>query len=230
MAYTFTTNSHPPAVLENTTTLLYPTPANPNPSTNHPVFTHAMTVRHDVFVNEQNCAADAERDEDDARSWEFVIYAKPQGEHAQEEMKEEEEKPVAVVRLVPPPHAPHDTLHDPARASEFPRFDTVHEPYVKVTRVAVLKEFRGLGLAGKVMRVAEEWAAANKEAIDAMYRRVAGDIQQQPKGWNGLVGLHAQVQVEKMYQRMGYEKDGSLGTWDEEGIQHVGMFKRVALN
>jgi predicted GNAT family N-acyltransferase len=192
-----------------------------------------MTVRHDVFVKEQNCAADAERDEDDARSWEFVIYAKkPQGEHAQEEMKEEEEeeKPVAVVRLVPPPHAPHDTLHDPARASEFPRFDTVHEPYVKVTRVAVLKEFRGLGLAGRVMRVAEEWAAANKEAIDAMYRRVAGDIQQQPKGWNGLVGLHAQVQVEKMYQRMGYEKDGSLGTWDEEGIQHVGMFKRVALN
>ncbi|QKX61576.1 uncharacterized protein TRUGW13939_08728 [Talaromyces rugulosus] len=226
MAHTFTTNSHPPALLDNTTTttLLYPTPANPNPSTNHPVFTHAMTVRHAVFVNEQGCAADAERDEDDARSWEFVIYAKRPPPQAQEE------QPVAVVRLVPPPHAPHDTLLDPARASEFPRFDTEHEPYVKVTRVAVLKEFRGLGLAGRVMRVAEEWAAANKEAIDAMYRRVAGGDIQQQKGWNGLVGLHAQVQVEKMYQRMGYETDGSLGTWDEESIQHVGMFKRVALN
>lgn len=223
MAHTFTISSHSPSLLDHQTTLLYPTPANPTPSTNHPVFTHAMNIRHAVFVEEQNCAADAEIDDDDARSWEFVIYAEGQ----EEEEEEEEKKAVAVVRLVPPPHAPHETLHDPARAAEegCPKWDVRHKPYVKITRVAVLKEFRGLGLAGKVMRVAEEWAAGNKESIDEMYRRVAGQKQE----WTGLVGLHAQVQVEKMYQRMGYETDHTMGTWDEEGIQHVGMFKRVNL-
>jgi predicted GNAT family N-acyltransferase len=176
-----------------------------------------------VFIEEQGCNPDAEIDADDARSWQFVEYSTTE--------QDKEERPVAVVRLVPPPHAPHETLHDPARAAEFPAFDVQHEPYVKITRVAVVKEFRGLGMASKVMRVAEEWAAANKESIDAMCRRVAGDdiVEEKGKGWTGLVGLHAQVQVEKMYQRMGYETDHSLGTWDEEGIQHVGMFKRVNL-
>ncbi|CRG91905.1 hypothetical protein PISL3812_08959 [Talaromyces islandicus] len=225
MTYTFTTNSHPPALLTNKT-LVYPTLANPTrTSNNHPVFNHAMHIRHAVFIEEQGCNPDAEIDADDARSWQYVIYANTTDTHDQEE------RAVAVVRLVPPPHAPHEALQEPARASELPAFDVRHEPYVKITRVAVIKEFRGLGLAAKVMRAAEEWAAENKESIDAMCRRVAGDdgIDEQGKGWTGLVGLHAQVQVEKMYQRMGYETNHSMGTWDEEGIQHVGMFKRVDL-
>ena len=47
--------------------------------------------------------------------------------------------------------------------------------------------------------------------------------------WNGLIGLHAQVQVEKMYKAMGYETDVSMGKWYEDRIEHVGMFKRVKI-
>ena len=48
--------------------------------------------------------------------------------------------------------------------------------------------------------------------------------------WKGLVLVHAQVDVESMYQRLGFETDDSLGRWDEEGIEHVGMFKRISLH
>ncbi|OKL61174.1 hypothetical protein UA08_03249 [Talaromyces atroroseus] len=242
--YTFRTALHPPQCISaDTTTLIYPTPTNPSPANNHPVFTDAMSIRHQVFVVEQHCSADAEIDEDDPRSWEWVVYAQEQQQQQEEEEIENKiENPVGVIRLVPPPHAPHhDIVNNSYSSNTEPspqqqkqqqqKFDYQHEPYVKITRVAILKEFRGYGLARLLMRVVEEWAQDNKASIDGMYMTTleddAGNVEGRKEEWKGLIGLHAQAQVEKMYASLGYETDVSMGTWDEEGIEHVGMFKRV---
>ena len=47
--------------------------------------------------------------------------------------------------------------------------------------------------------------------------------------FQGLVLVHAQVGVQKVCNKYGFETDQSMGTWDEEGIDHVGMWKRLDL-
>lgn len=190
-----------------------------------------MIVRDKVFVQEQGCSAEAEIDADDARSWHWVVYASPDTDNNNNNA--EANMPVAVIRLVPPPHAPHETLHNPdlAESESLPKYDLHHEPYIKITRVAVLFEFRGYGLCRMLMETVHEWAAQHAEEINTLYEREVSNSQSQQdvstKGWTGLVIIHAQVQVERMYRRFGYETDLSMGTWEEEGIKHVGMFKRL---
>ncbi|EEA26504.1 hypothetical protein TMatcc_005217 [Talaromyces marneffei ATCC 18224] len=252
--YTFSTSLYPPPILSNPKpTLLYPTPLNPHPSTNNPVFTASMHIRHSVFVEEQLCRAEEEIDADDERSWGWVVYASEQQQQQQQHRKHQtqdedgagDEGPkqaVATIRLVPAPHIAHthlcnaseSTAAGDANGKQFDYdYDYDHEPYVKITRVAVLAPFRGYGLSRLLMRTVEEWAARNKRVIDEMYARFASQqgaeiVGKGPgKEWNGLIGLHAQTQVERMYAALGYETDESMGRWDEEGIDHVGMFKRV---
>jgi predicted GNAT family N-acyltransferase len=45
--------------------------------------------------------------------------------------------------------------------------------------------------------------------------------------FQGLIMVHAQIGVQKIWAKYGFETDEALGTWDEEGIDHVGMWKRV---
>ena len=46
--------------------------------------------------------------------------------------------------------------------------------------------------------------------------------------WKGLVLIHAQKAItDKVWSRYGFVQDDSLGEWDEEGITHVGMWKRL---
>jgi predicted GNAT family N-acyltransferase len=265
--YTFTTKIQPPPLLSSKNAIInlqYPTTSNPRPPGNPTVFTDAMIVRDRVFVQEQGCSAEAEIDDDDARSWHWVMYARahpstststspsqqngadPDDINSKEEEEEEEEEeeaiPVGVIRLVPPPHAPHETLHHPECAGQLPKYDLHHEPYIKITRVAVLPRFRGYGLSKLLMNVVHEWAAEHPGEIDAAYtravvesemsdKRVVVDAAAEEKNhWTGLSMLHAQVQVERMYQRLGYETDTSMGVWDEEGIEHVGMVKRLDIS
>ena len=47
--------------------------------------------------------------------------------------------------------------------------------------------------------------------------------------WKGLVLVHAQVYIEKVWARYGFVRDESMGVWDEEGIDHIGMWKRLEL-
>lgn len=191
---------------------------NPNPL----VFNDAMKVRMHVFVTEQKCSADAEIDSDDARSWHWVL-SEPSTNN-----------PIAVIRLVPPPQPPHEHLTHPESSSQLPQYDWAHEPCIKLTRVAVMPEYRGRGLGRELVETALAWAAAHASEIDAaIQREVESPALKKdelgPFKWNGLVLVHAQVDVEQMYQRLGFETDDSLGKWDEEGIQHVGMFKRIPL-
>jgi len=35
--------------------------------------------------------------------------------------------------------------------------------------------------------------------------------------------------VQKFWHGLGFEKDQGMGEWDEEGIMHVGMWKRLSV-
>ncbi|KAJ5490726.1 hypothetical protein N7539_002293 [Penicillium diatomitis] len=250
---------------------------NSSSNENPPVFNDAMKVRARVFIHEQHCSVEGEIDEDDPRSWQWVIYATeaPSTTHSPSPLASGTPQPVAVIRLVPPPHLPHEALfHDDAvqdfsndhglSSQPLPSYDWTHEPCIKITRVAVLPEFRGLGLGRKLLDVALDWASTHAEEIDNAARQLAirvgvgsgagresqhestGSDSQSPAAsmghrgaeqrrdekvstapWRGLVLVHAQVDVEAMYRGMGFTQDKALGMWDEEGIQHVGMFRRV---
>ncbi|KAJ9645589.1 uncharacterized protein PV06_07731 [Exophiala oligosperma] len=113
------------------------------------------------------------------------------------------DQPVSVIRIVPPPHGPHPNgFHDPEE-----------EPYVKLGRVATLAQARGKGISRLLSEAAFQWLDDHKSEIG--------------HGWNGLVLAHAQVNVERMYAKLGFVTDDKLGRWDEEGIEHLGMWKRV---
>lgn len=275
--HTFTIRGYSPRILNPETKNqppIYPTPTNPYPASNDPIFTDAMHVRDAVFVREQGCRAEEEIDTDDARSWGWVVYSSPPFTRPSSSSSSEkkyleiyENVPVGTIRLVPPPHAPHE-LHEPmdmdmegenSETKQLPSSSpsSSSEPYIKITRVAILPSFRGYGLSRLMMSTAEQWARRNKKGIDQLSFTCRADShhahvtrfessessedgatgmmhaedndEEERKSWNGLIGLHAQIQVEKMYASMGYETDISMGKWDEEGILHVGMFKRVSV-
>lgn len=84
---------------------------------------------------------------------------------------------------------------------------------MKLTRTAVLPDARGKGLATGLCEEAVGWAARNKKEIGG--------------GWDGLVLVHAQVGVEKVWGKLGFGTDERLGRWDEEGIEHLGMWRHL---
>ncbi|KAL3491825.1 acyl-CoA N-acyltransferase [Aspergillus germanicus] len=240
----FTTTRIPPP--GPGTPLTLPTRTVPFPYGNPMALNDALAVRLEVFVDEQKCAAEFELDDDDARSWHWVLY----DENAVVPgAKSAVRLPVAVIRLVPPPHAPHE--HESGHGDESnvtengdgivngsAKYDMKHEPYIKFGRVAVLAAYRGLGLARRLMETGMKWAEENAGEIN---RALAEVVEKERKGaeaeaetepvpvpvWKGLALVHAQVDVEKMYGRLGFVTDESMGTWVEEGIDHVGMWKRL---
>lgn len=45
--------------------------------------------------------------------------------------------------------------------------------------------------------------------------------------WYGLIQIHAQIGLENFYMKHGFKTDITMGTWMEEGIEHIGMWRRV---
>ncbi|KAL2823027.1 acyl-CoA N-acyltransferase [Aspergillus granulosus] len=221
--------------------LTLPTRTIPFPSNNPMPFNDALAVRLEVFVDEQKCAAEFELDDDDARSWHWVMYdenASYPGAPSPIRL------PVAVMRLVPPPHAPHVHPNEPEwrNGDGSGTYDLQHEPHIKFGRVAVLAAYRGLGLARRLMETAMKWAEENAGEINQSLAEVVEKETGEEGGglaagtgtgatpfpvWKGLALVHAQVDVQKMYERLGFVLDESMGTWVEEGIDHVGMWKRL---
>lgn len=227
---TFTTAIQPPPGL-NTKLFL---PSQPH-AANPPLFHDAMIVRMRVFVDDQHCSAAAEIDDDDARSWQWIISASPSPSSSSSPLSTAGSTPVGVIRLVPPPQPPHELLTTPHNNHDTkdqpPPYDWAHEPCIKLTRVAVMPEYRGLGLGRRLVETALEWAGQHAAEIDEAAVQLARrtDWAGPRAQWRVLVLVHAQVDVEGMYKRMGFETDESLGRWDEEGIEHVGMFRRVTV-
>lgn len=76
----------------------------------------------------------------------------------------------------------------------------------KVERVAVARERRGEGWGRRAMCALEERARA--------------------RGLPAVV-LHAQTRAAGFYRRSGYERDDDRGTFEEDGIEHVRMRRRL---
>ena len=182
----------------------------------------------DVFVTEQGCSAEEEIDAEDAICWHWVLYA-----HSAN--GKNDEVPMATIRLVPA--STHDHGHDVVHGAEpvtdeggqgakmptepnYGKSDGMwdgKERYAKIGRLATRKEFRGRGLGKELVQRALIWAREHRTEV--------GKGQE----WGGLILAHAQTAVEQWYSALGWVRDKGMGLWWEEGIEHVGMWRRVDL-
>lgn len=223
-------------------------PAHAQAGTIPSTFIEAMNVRESVFVHEQKVPLENEFDHDDARSYHWVVYASVSNPSRSGGRKGSQTStvPVGTIRLVPPPHPPHPTpgskhMIDNAEGGDATQSEAVvtswhdgKEPYVKIGRLATMKAYRGLGLARLLMDTAMQWASKNANAIlpplsptgreKAKLANGVGELR-----WNGLILLHAQKEVENFYRRQGFVVDEEMGSWIEEGIPHVAMWRRIPL-
>ncbi|RVD87334.1 uncharacterized protein DFL_001575 [Arthrobotrys flagrans] len=178
-----------------------------------PVFEEAMSVRVEVFVNEQGVPAENERDDFDEDSIHWVTYASipsvssnsNHDRHAVDGISPENElsqnrTPVGTIRLIPP------TISK--------------KSYVLLGRLAVLKPFRKLGLARLLVEEALRYAA--KEGSAGGF-----DLPGEGIKWDGKCYVHAQINVQGWWANNGFYRDDDAGEWDEEGIVHVGMWRDV---
>jgi len=145
---------------------------------------------------------------------------------------------VGCIRLVPPPHnhglaPPHSALPNGGPSADG-HLLSAEEPYVKLGRLATLPEFRKMGLSRLLIKAALDHAAAHPEAIvpalspaELEKQRLEGKAGALP--WRGLVFIHAQKQVQGFWEKYGFKVDEGMGTWDEEGIEHVGMWRRIPI-
>lgn len=203
--------------------LTLPTESNPSPSTNPPIINDAINVRLTVFVNDQNTDPLDEIDDDDARSWHWVTY---DNEDPQNPV------PVATIRLITPPQVPYQSLLDSERKrkAQWPKYDLLNEPSIRLGRLACLAEYRGYGLGKSIIQMALKWASEHpaeiNEALVDNLREVGADLCTMPGGkWSGLVLAHAQAHREAMYTRLGFVTYAQLGVW--EGFEHAGMALRL---
>jgi len=221
-----------------------------------------MEVRDQVFVKEQGVPPQNEFDSDDPRACHWVVYAsvnetvEPEVRDDDENILQRKKsvtttQPIGTIRLVPFPHPPHpepgssyaadaletngnsDAMNPPPYIID--RKTTYHdgkEPYIKLGRIAVLKEFRGTGLARLLVHTAMTWAGQNPTYFNpsvttmGMDKLGATSLHDVPV-WKGLICIHAQEQVAKTWAKWGFKLDEEMGTWTEEGITHVGMFNRL---
>ncbi|KAK4992321.1 hypothetical protein LTR66_006317 [Elasticomyces elasticus] len=157
---------------------------------------------------------------------------------------------VGTIRLVPPPHPPHPEpgsshMVDNKEVTELDlhgsdRQTSMHdgkEPYVKLGRLAVLKDYRRIGLSNLLIKEALNFAAANPTLLLPPLSPTSAEQRRRSEGtntptdttWRGLVLVHAQAlpSVQHVWQRHGFVADEAMGMWVEEGIEHVGMWKRL---
>jgi len=235
------------------------------PSSVPSTFCDAMSVRETVFVHEQHVPLENELDDDDPRCWHWVVYASV-GNRASSpaasrspaargrQSSTASRVPVGTIRLVPPPHPPHaqpGTHHqidnsegtgrvalgkDAENTGPTSTHNPHNEPYIKLGRLAVLKEYRKLRLGKLLVDTVLEWAAQHPEdvlpavsAMDVEAAKVEGNEKEVTMRWKGLVLVHAQVQVERTWRHYEFVKDDGMGEWDEEGIMHVGMWRRLEI-
>lgn len=199
-----------------------------------PAFCDSMVVRECVFVDEMKAVPLVHHmDTDDARSWHWTLYTSPVAE-------ESKSQPIGTIRLIPFPHYSHpepgakfdppppDTpivgaetfFSTPPPTYAIDRATSLYdgvEPFLKLGRLCVVKEFQGRKFADWLVQTTLNWAAENPTSFHK---------EGMPE-WKGLVCIHAQEKAVSMWQRNGFVIDEKLGTWFEAGIRHYGMFTRV---
>lgn len=188
-----------------------------------PLFLSALSVRIPVFVDEQHCSAENEIDEDDARSWHWIIFMEGAGVRTA----------VGTIRLVPvTPLIGHTKNEESGEKALEPRHGKTEmwdgkEPFVKLGRMATLKGYRKLGLGRLLVKAALDWVETNTDKVMGQIEVVADEDKEDK--WRGLILVHAQKEIEQFWASVGFVRDDGMGTWWEEGIEHVGMWRRLDL-
>ncbi|KXS96556.1 hypothetical protein AC578_1968 [Pseudocercospora eumusae] len=196
-------------------------------------FIDAMIVREEVYVKEQNVPLENEFDEDDPRSFHWVAYASIPAKantngNGERKSSNSTKIPIGTIRLVPPPHAPHP----PPSGSDSPQSthdEPIKEPYVKLGRLAVIKEFRKAGISKLLIDTALNFAREHPHEVGPPLDPAQMEALKKGLGvsFRGLVLIHAQTGAQNIWKKYGFETDESMGEWDEEGIPHVAMWKRI---
>ncbi|KAL9087395.1 MAG: hypothetical protein Q9165_006692 [Trypethelium subeluteriae] len=232
-------------------------PSSPTPPDTIPqLFIDAMTVRTSVFVSEQSVPLSAEFDSDDPRSFHWIAYASVSTSSTSSDTASPSvtrRTPVATIRLVPPPHPPDPYTSAPLPSEPFCKIGRLCtlKPYrgLKLARTLMdemMKWAAGhadevMGLEGRGRSEAEKAVEREKMRVGWVERSTAelggnggnGDDaalrEEAEQEWRGLVLAHAQKELKAWYEGMGFKFDEEMGEWDEEGIMHVGMWKRLEL-
>lgn len=162
-------------------------------------FKDAMVVRSAVFVEEQGVVAENEFDDADKHCYHIVAY--------DSDTDASEKIPIGTIRIVPGPHKHHPGEPIPVGQE--------HANYIKLGRWATSKAYRGHGVGRKLIDAAVEWAARNE---------FTGDDGSE---WNRMCLVHAQTRIVRLWEKAGFVIDESMGEWDEEGIMHRGLWRRI---
>ncbi len=118
---------------------------------------------------------------------------------------EEQHVPVENERDADDPSALHYVLYEDGHAhGVFRILRPAGAIDAKLGRLAVSLPQRNRGLAEEMMRYAEGVCREH--------------------GWPRLA-LHAQTYLNKFYMRLGYTHDETRASWDEEGMDHIYMYK-----
>ena len=222
-------------------------------------FIDAMTVREAVFVQEQGVPLENELDFDDRRCFTWTAYASvpghikpmPEGGHPMRKQSTSTKLAIGTIRLIPPPNT---TTHPFANHRQMDGSPYTHktvaslvhngrEPFITLGRLAILPEFRKLGISKLLIDsaltmahdyphvISEPPTSAFAEDLRAHLHLSESDklSTDTPFDWNGLVLIHAQIGLQKFWARYGFEVDEGMGVWDEEGMDHVAMWKRLDL-
>ena len=216
-------------------------------------FIDAMSVREQVFVHEQGVPLENELDFDDRRCYTWTAYASvpghikpvPEGGHPLRKQSTSTKLPIGTIRLIPPPNSTTHAFDNHRNMDGTPftgkkTSSLVHdgrEPFITLGRLAILKEFRGVGVSKLLIDsaltlahdyphiISEPPTTAHADDLNA-HLGITLDTNTE---WNGLVLIHAQIGLQKFWKRYGFEVDEAMGIWDEEGMDHVGMWKRLDL-
>ncbi len=121
------------------------------------------------------------------------IFVEEQGFSEELEFDENETKATHLVGFID---------SKPAATARF-YFEKSKDAYL-IGRIAVMKEFRSMGLGSKIVRAAEE--------------RIIN------KNGNAIV-IHAQLRVKAFYESMGYSPVSEIDL--EEGVEHIWMGKEI---
>lgn len=94
------------------------------------------------------------------------------------------------------------------------------EAFVKLGHLAILTVAHDYPYV-----IADPLSASFKEEL----RDTLGEILDMNTDWNVLVLIHSPLGLQKFWARRGVQLDEGLGIREEEGIDHVAMWKRLDL-